>query len=252
MEYLPTKLGHFWGFYVGKYSSTMDPSWDKFPYVKQNDHPQSPGPKSGYTESTDCVTFTVHCINKHPMCLLLVMMVLDVQYHKFNLCVYLYIYISQKIGAKRPTLGLPGTSRFPNQPDTCLTTSGRPFAPSQLGFLTTGYPMSLMLPGTGNDLDTAGSMDVVAIDIYIYILHTDYINICAYTCIHTVLTSFQLTGPAIGFLRRGRPLPRRLSPSAAGLVGLVFSGSLSGGKSRLGMGPSGWMLYFVLHTYIYI
>ena len=24
--------------------------------------------------------------------------------------------------------------------------------------------MSLMLPGTGNDLDTAGSMDVVAID----------------------------------------------------------------------------------------
>ena len=28
LEYLPTKLGHLWGFYVGKYSSTMDPSWD--------------------------------------------------------------------------------------------------------------------------------------------------------------------------------------------------------------------------------
>ena len=24
MEYLPTKLGHLWGFYVGKYTSTMD------------------------------------------------------------------------------------------------------------------------------------------------------------------------------------------------------------------------------------
>ena len=24
MEYLPTKLGRFWGFYVGKYSSTME------------------------------------------------------------------------------------------------------------------------------------------------------------------------------------------------------------------------------------
>ena len=23
--YLPTKLAHLWGFYVGKYSSTMDP-----------------------------------------------------------------------------------------------------------------------------------------------------------------------------------------------------------------------------------
>ena len=24
LEYLPTKLGHFWVFYVGKYSSTME------------------------------------------------------------------------------------------------------------------------------------------------------------------------------------------------------------------------------------
>ena len=24
MVYLPTKLGHLWGFYVGKYTSTMD------------------------------------------------------------------------------------------------------------------------------------------------------------------------------------------------------------------------------------
>ena len=24
MVYLPAKLGHFWGFYVGKYTSTMD------------------------------------------------------------------------------------------------------------------------------------------------------------------------------------------------------------------------------------
>ena len=24
LEYLPTKLCHFWGFYVGKYSSTME------------------------------------------------------------------------------------------------------------------------------------------------------------------------------------------------------------------------------------
>ena len=28
MEYLPTKLGHKYGVNVGKYSSTMDPSWD--------------------------------------------------------------------------------------------------------------------------------------------------------------------------------------------------------------------------------
>ena len=28
LEYLPTKLGHFWGFYVGKYSSTMVRIWD--------------------------------------------------------------------------------------------------------------------------------------------------------------------------------------------------------------------------------
>ena len=31
LEYLPTKLGDFWGFYVGKYSSTMVRIWDIFP-----------------------------------------------------------------------------------------------------------------------------------------------------------------------------------------------------------------------------
>ena len=28
MEYLPTKLGHYWDFYVGKYASTMFGIWD--------------------------------------------------------------------------------------------------------------------------------------------------------------------------------------------------------------------------------
>lgn len=82
--------------------------------------------------------------------------------------------------------------------------------------------------------------------IYIYTKIYTYIYIHAYTTCQRVQGILQVswTVPAIfsaAVLRPGRPLPRRLSPSAAGVVGLVFGGSLSGGKSRLGMGPGWWL-----------
>lgn len=82
--------------------------------------------------------------------------------------------------------------------------------------------------------------------IYIYTKIYTYIYIHAYTTCQRVQGILQVswTVPAIfsaAVLRPGRPLPRQLSPSAAGVVGLVFGGSLSGGKSRLGMGPGWWL-----------
>ena len=88
--------------------------------------------------------------------------------------------------------------------------------------------------------------------IYIHTVYNIYIYIYIQTYIQTYTTCQRVQGilqvswtvPAIfsaAVLRPGRPLPRRLSPSAAGVVGLVFGGSLSGGKSRLGMGPGWWL-----------
>ena len=42
-SYLPTKLGDFWGFYVGKYSSTMVRIWDRYLSVKKKWYPPVPG-----------------------------------------------------------------------------------------------------------------------------------------------------------------------------------------------------------------
>ena len=39
-SYLPTKLGDFWGFYVGKYSSTMVRIWDRYLSVKKSGTPR--------------------------------------------------------------------------------------------------------------------------------------------------------------------------------------------------------------------